>query len=69
MKRTCDGCRALTQSGPSTFCGLGFRMKTKLSYAGLEYIPDEPCPKPITHRQHVDFLLWRDVGRWKQEGE
>ena len=64
MKRTCDGCKALMKMDFNSTCGLGFRLKAKLSDKALEFVPDEPCPKPMTNRKYVDLLLHSEGCAW-----
>jgi hypothetical protein len=51
MKRTCNGCRALSDN----FCLLGYKtvVKKYFDYLPVEYKPLEECPKPKTNDEYV----------------
>lgn len=48
MKRTCNGCRALSGD---TGCSLGYerKFKSRGNLLPSEYVPAEECPKPLTY--------------------
>lgn len=62
MKRTCKGCRAVTESNGHMHCLLGYKTKTQTEYEGfaVSIKPTEECPKPTT----IDLFVYEmNAGR------
>lgn len=59
MRRTCDGCRALTAStNGGYYCALGYKIHSTRFYfeIALDHIPSEKCPKPKTFKPLNELL-------------
>ena len=67
MKRTCKGCRALTEGFPLTSCDLGFEIKyygdeLHVLYKDRYYYPVEECPKPKTWKKY-EVCIKKQLGK------
>lgn len=58
MKRTCNGCKALSQS-KYFYCELGYKLTSKREYEGItiECKPLEECPKPKTNDEYCKEVI------------
>lgn len=55
MKRSCDGCRAVSGYGVSSYCAIRCKSSHKRNGLGAFYlVPDADCPKPKTYREYFD---------------
>lgn len=54
MKRTCNGCKAVGNLSSRDYCTLGYKTKHKRVTYGLELLPSEECPKPMTNKKIIE---------------
>ena len=62
QKKTCGSCKALKAGTGMYSCDLGHKIKTGKEIDGIvvEYIPQEPCYKPLTNSEWCEaFDLMR----------
>jgi len=63
QKRNCNYCKALYSSDFRHRCTLGYKITvlSEFDNSPVEFKPLEPCPKPLTHKQHREIILDKSV--------
>lgn len=58
MKKTCNGCRALTRDNNGLKCELKYRTEPKMILYGkeVEIKPVEECPKPKSYEEYNELI-------------
>lgn len=60
--KKCGSCRAFTSGKMGGICDLGYSIKKKNPdhLFNYDFIPSEPCPKPITVIEYAEAMqYWR----------
>ena len=62
MKKSCDGCKALSIHYPDMFCKLGFKVE-RIIYEKevIRLIPLVQCPKPLTYDKYYTIVQDRQT--------